>query len=147
MWFAELIAQQVTDVGTQTALARRLGVTQQTVSNWLTGKTLPQPPEAVRLAVHLGVDPVTFVGRLWPEVDQADPLRRLRNVLAHATPAQLEQVQELAQQVVEVSPATKAPIRKLRGAASPRSSSVVSRRSQPADGSPRPQRRSKGPSK
>lgn len=100
VWFTDLIASQVKDLGTQTALARRLNVTQQTVSNWKSGKSLPQPPEAVRLAIHLDVDPVAFIGRLYPELDRADPLAKLRRLLEGAASEDVELVVQYAAEVV-----------------------------------------------
>lgn len=48
----------------QVNLARRLGVTQVTISRWLTGAYLPGPKNLERLAVELGQDPVALFSEL-----------------------------------------------------------------------------------
>lgn len=56
--FAEELRKAVADAGvSQRELARRLGVSQAAVSQWLHGQTVPRPAMAVRLERELGRDP------------------------------------------------------------------------------------------
>ena len=56
--FAEALQKAVAEVGiSQRELARRLEVSQASVSQWLHGQTTPRPAMAVRLERELGRDP------------------------------------------------------------------------------------------
>ncbi len=56
--FAEALQKAVADAGiSQRELARRLKVSQASVSQWLHGQTVPRPGMAVRLERELGRDP------------------------------------------------------------------------------------------
>jgi transcriptional regulator with XRE-family HTH domain len=56
--FAEALRKAVADAGiSQRELARRLEVSQASVSQWLHGQTAPRPSMAVRLERELGRDP------------------------------------------------------------------------------------------
>jgi transcriptional regulator with XRE-family HTH domain len=56
--FAEALQKAVAEVGiSQRELARRLEVSQASVSQWLHGQTTPRPSMAVRLERELGRDP------------------------------------------------------------------------------------------
>lgn len=72
MWFTRLVEAQVAVHGSQAALARRVGKTQQSVSNWLKGQR-PDPEGAIRLAELAGVDPLEMLRRLWIGDGDDDP--------------------------------------------------------------------------
>ncbi len=56
--FAEALRKAVADAGiSQRELARRLEVSQASVSQWLHGQTAPRPGMAIRLERELGRDP------------------------------------------------------------------------------------------
>src|SRR6266536_3534109 len=56
--FAEALQKAIAEVGiSQRELARRLEVSQASVSQWLHGQTAPRPSMAVRLERELGRDP------------------------------------------------------------------------------------------
>jgi transcriptional regulator with XRE-family HTH domain len=95
-----LVGDALRRAGSQAKLAAQVGVSQQTISNWNSGK-LPKPEEAVRLAVALGHDPLTLLGHLWPAIAEADPVpAELRAVLARATPRQRRAVVTEAKRIV-----------------------------------------------
>lgn len=63
--FAEALRKAIEDVGiSQRELARRLGVSQASVSQWLHGQTVPRPGMAVRLEQELGRDPGSLLTAL-----------------------------------------------------------------------------------
>jgi len=56
--FAKVLQRAIADAGvSQRELARRLEVSQASVSQWLHGQTTPRPAMAVRLERALGLDP------------------------------------------------------------------------------------------
>jgi transcriptional regulator with XRE-family HTH domain len=72
MWLAALLDEQMHQQRlTQVDIADRVGVSQAAVSRWVIGKGLPKPGQAVRLAWALGLEPLSFMGELWPEVAEA----------------------------------------------------------------------------
>ena len=79
----------------QIALARQLGVQQQTVSKWEQAKTVPKPARIRQLAKVLRVDVsdlMRYAGYLPDEeerVQAADPLHQLLEQASHLTNEQL----------------------------------------------------------
>ena len=80
----------------QIALARELGVQQQTVSKWEQAKTVPKPRRIRQLAKVLGVDIsdlMRYAGYLpdeeSEEVQAQDPLHQLLEQASHLTNEQL----------------------------------------------------------
>lgn len=101
MWLREKVVSRRRERGwTQVELANAASVTQPSVSNWELGKTAPNPEEAARLAAALDLDPVTFIGQLWPDVAAADRLSELRGLLADATDEQIADITELVRNAV-----------------------------------------------
>lgn len=94
MWIREKVISRRKERGwTQLDLANAASVTQASVSNWERGKTAPNPEEAARLAAALGLDAITFIGQLWPDVAANDRLAGLRSLLAGASDEQLAKVE------------------------------------------------------
>ncbi|HEX2039520.1 MAG TPA: helix-turn-helix transcriptional regulator [Acidimicrobiales bacterium] len=82
--FGELLRRRREARGLEQAeLARLLGVTQQTVSKWETGVTVPRPSRVAALARALGLD----AGLLHAAAAEDDPTVGERRAAAHAAPA------------------------------------------------------------
>lgn len=64
---------QIVATSTQDAVAKTIGVSQQTVSDWLRGKMKPRGENMLRLSVRLKIEPV-----LWFEKPQPEPPPTLR---------------------------------------------------------------------
>ena len=106
MAFRELVRSERKRLGlTQVQLAARVGVTQATVSNWENEDpvkaTTPNPPEAAKLAILFGFDPIQMICRIWPEVGALDRLAKLRVTLADATTDELDALDQVARQMID----------------------------------------------
>ncbi len=80
--FGERIQQLRKEKGlTQTALAEALGVTQQAVGKWETGRSSPDPATLMRLAEYFGVSVDSLLGRTTPLSSQVRPYTAASEVL------------------------------------------------------------------
>jgi transcriptional regulator with XRE-family HTH domain len=64
---------------TQDQLASAIGVSQETVSNWMTGKNRPTGEHLERLVELLGIDPLLFDAAPAPEL--IDALHRIATAI------------------------------------------------------------------
>ena len=63
-----LIEKYIRDVGiSQSELARRLGVSQPTVSDWIAGKKTPSGDKVLSLAKEMGITPERVLKQLYGE--------------------------------------------------------------------------------
>ncbi|MBI2710467.1 MAG: helix-turn-helix transcriptional regulator [Actinobacteria bacterium] len=89
----------------QTQLAKSVGVSQQTVSKWLTGETQPRPRLINSLAGALGVDPTDLSAALVATEDAPLAPQRAKDVRVAAldrrirdlSPDQLERLEAYVQ--------------------------------------------------
>lgn len=90
MWLAALLKDEMDGRRlSQEQVALATGVSQPAISKWVTAKNLPDPRQALRLAVLLERDPLDFLGRLWPEFNEHDRLHEIRMLLADASDAEI----------------------------------------------------------
>lgn len=105
MWLAALLKNEMDQRRlTQEQIAAATGVSQPAVSKWVRAANLPDPRQALRLAVLLQRDPLDFLGRLWPEFNEHDRLAELRVLLAGASPEQVERVTRIVRAVLRDAP-------------------------------------------
>ncbi len=115
------------------SVARRLGESEQWLSNKLRGARKIDPAEVVRLAVTLNADPVQWTMARWPELAEHDRLVRLRSATAGATADEMRLIEEYALEVASPVPlVTSRPA----GDAAPRSSTAGSRPGRRAGAAP-----------
>jgi transcriptional regulator with XRE-family HTH domain len=63
-----LIEKYIRDAGiSQSELARRLGVSQPTVSDWISGKKTPSGDKVLSLAKEMGIPPERVLKQLYGE--------------------------------------------------------------------------------
>lgn len=107
--FADRIKLIVKEAGSQAALARRLGIAQQNVSNWVNG-SLPQPRVAEEVARKLGVNVRWLIageGRReidGPELTEQEQLigaiaEKLKFIHAHGGPEDVQEAEALVEAV------------------------------------------------
>lgn len=93
MWLAALLKNEMDERRlTQEQIAAATGVSQPAVSKWVRAANLPDPRQALRLAVLLQRDPLDFLGRLWPEFNEHDRLGELRVLLTDLSDEELSAV-------------------------------------------------------
>ena len=71
----------------QDVIAKEMGVTQQTVSDWRTGKTAPRINKLEKLARVCGVSPtwlIAGVGAMYVEYSEADLRKSIKEKLENA---------------------------------------------------------------
>lgn len=103
MWLSNVITSGMNEKGwVQRDLAGHLGVSQAAVSKWIRGKGGIEVEQAIRLALVLDHNVLEFVGRLWPEIAESDPVpSELRVLIDRATDAQVVEIVARARSIIE----------------------------------------------
>lgn len=108
------IKQWRLDAGlTQDELAARLGVKQQTISDWESGRARPTVTRAPDIARHLGVDQGTFLEALAEQLDDelTEARQELRDNALDAVPALKSSDDGLHRGIDRLPPADRARIK------------------------------------
>ena len=99
--FSELVKQQVEVFGSQTALASAIGATQQSVTNWLGGKT-PNGKSLARFIRVTDLDPEAVIASLISDDDPPPAGPAQQRVAATANDDLRDLVAELSRRVAEI---------------------------------------------